>query len=93
MKVYNKQLVALLILAMLFALIGCGTPATDSDSPSSSASPCRGGAGRSFIHPGTLNHKAYLDFVKGPIAAGQNPWASAFNELKTLATPNQSTKS
>jgi hypothetical protein len=55
------------------------------------ASPSKGGSGRHFIHPGALNNKADLDFVRGKIAAGQNPWASAFNELKTLAKPNKST--
>lgn len=47
--------------------------------------------GSPFIHPGALNNQADLDFVKAKIAAGQNPWARAFNEMRTLATRNKST--
>jgi hypothetical protein len=109
MKFYTKSLIALVIPVILFVLIGCSSPATDSVSPpspapSSSPSPSpsstpsadcapasSGGSGRVFIHPGALNNRADLDFVKAQIAAGQNPWARAFNEMKTLATRNKST--
>jgi len=40
-----------------------------------------------FTHPGALNSKADLDFVKAKIAAGEQPWTGKFNELKNLATP------
>jgi chitodextrinase len=32
-----------------------------------------------FTHPGVYNTKATLDFVKGKIAAGANPWKTAYN--------------
>ena len=47
--------------------------------------------GTPFIHPGALNSQADLDFVKAQIAAGQNPWARAFNEMKTYAIRNKNT--
>jgi len=42
--------------------------------------------GAPFTHPGVLNNQADLDFVKAQLAAGKNPWARAFNEMKVLAT-------
>ncbi|MFA6288032.1 MAG: alginate lyase family protein [Opitutaceae bacterium] len=35
-----------------------------------------------FKHPGLLNSKEGLDFVKGKIAAGEEPWKSAFEQMK-----------
>jgi Alginate lyase len=75
------------------------SPSPTADSPSSSnsfwsgdcASASTGGAGGAFTHPGAVDNKADLDFVKKQIAAGQNPWARLFNELKTLAIGNKST--
>ena len=106
-KLYNR----ILTLALFLALIGCGTPATDSISPSisaslspaptSSSSPSptlapallRSGqasfrsrvAGTPFVHPGALNNQADLDFTKVQIAAGKDPWARVFNEMKLSA--------
>ena len=37
----------------------------------------------SFVHPGILVGKPQLDFVKAKIAAGQEPWLSAFNKMKS----------
>ena len=91
MRLYNKRIVALLMLSMLFVLIGCGGAATDSSSSGDSASSSTGRAGMTFTHPGAVNSKADLDFVKGQIAAGQEPWTSAFNEMKTIATPGKRT--
>lgn len=42
-----------------------------------------GSAGQSFLHPGILNNKAELDFIKSKINAGEEPWKSAFEKLKT----------
>jgi hypothetical protein len=39
----------------------------------------------SWVHPGVLNSKQQLDFVKGKIAAGAQPWSSAFSAM--LADP------
>ena len=33
----------------------------------------------SFIHPGTLDSKQDLDFVKAQIQAGNQPWTNVFN--------------
>ncbi len=35
-----------------------------------------------FIHPGTLNDLAQLNFIKQKIAEGKEPWASAFERMK-----------
>lgn len=35
-----------------------------------------------FTHPGILNTRAELDFIKGKIAAGEEPWKSAFEQMK-----------
>lgn len=36
-----------------------------------------------FIHPGGINSAAELDFVKGRIKAGAQPWKSEFEQLRT----------
>ena len=38
---------------------------------------------RVFVHPGIAHSQASIDFVKARIAAGQEPWASAWEELET----------
>ena len=35
-----------------------------------------------FVHPGGINSKAELDFVKDRIKAGAQPWKSEFDQLK-----------
>src|SRR5580658_8720453 len=35
-----------------------------------------------FYHPGVLVNRAQLDFVKGKVAAGIEPWKSAFDAAK-----------
>ena len=39
-----------------------------------------------WTHPGSLNSKAELDFVKAKIKAKAQPWTAAFNQLNQLAT-------
>ncbi len=39
-----------------------------------------------FIHPGALNNKQELDFVKAKIKVGAEPWITAFTQVKSLAT-------
>ena len=38
-------------------------------------------AARNFAHPGALNSKAELDFVKGRIQSGEPPWRGEFERL------------
>ena len=40
------------------------------------------GADKPFAHPGILHSRAELDFVKAKLAAGEEPWASAWEELR-----------
>ena len=72
-------------------LLGSGDP---SGSPSPSASPSAGPplnptkgaqAPGAFAHPGVVVSRAQLDFVRGKIASGAQPWASAYNDLKSTA--------
>jgi hypothetical protein len=44
-----------------------------------------------FVHPGALDSKEDLDFVKAKIAAGAQPWAGQFNILKTIASSGSKT--
>lgn len=39
-----------------------------------------------FVHPGGLNSKEELDFVKAKIKAGAQPWTNVFTQVKVLAT-------
>lgn len=34
-----------------------------------------------FIHPGALSSKAELDFVKGKVQSGENPWRDEFDRM------------
>src|SRR3954465_198587 len=36
----------------------------------------------SFSHPGVLISRAQLDFVKGRVNAGAQPWLAAYNQMK-----------
>jgi hypothetical protein len=36
-----------------------------------------------FTHPGVLHSRAELDFVKAQVAAGEEPWESAWEELRS----------
>ena len=35
-----------------------------------------------FVHPGTLNSRAELDFIKGQISAGAQPWKGELEQIK-----------
>lgn len=39
-------------------------------------------ADKPFVHPGILHSRAELDFVKAKVAAGHEPWKSAWDELR-----------
>jgi hypothetical protein len=39
--------------------------------------------GKRFRHPGILHSRAELDFVKSRVAKGEEPWASAWKELRS----------
>jgi hypothetical protein len=38
---------------------------------------------QAFVHPGVMHTNKDLDFVKSKIQAGQEPWKTAFNDLKS----------
>ena len=37
---------------------------------------------QTFNHPGAMHSKSDLDFIKSKVAAGQEPWKTAYNNLK-----------
>jgi hypothetical protein len=37
-----------------------------------------------FVHPGTLDGKEELDYVKAQLAAGAEPWTRQFNSMKSV---------
>jgi len=43
-----------------------------------------------FVHPGGVNGQTELEFVKEKIAAGEQPWLKAFNDMKSKATGGSS---
>ncbi len=40
-------------------------------------------AEKAFVHPGMLHNRAELEFVKGQVAAGAEPWKSAWEQLRS----------
>lgn len=40
-------------------------------------------AAMTFVHPGALDGKADLDFVKAQIQAGNQPWTGMLNSLNS----------
>ena len=51
--------------------------------------PAKSAAG--FYHPGVLVNRAQLEFIKAKVAAGAQPWKSAFEAAKAseLASPRE----
>jgi hypothetical protein len=52
------------------------TTAPPTTAPPTTAPPAGG-----FVHPGVLDSRASLDFVKAKVAAKQQPWLSAWNQM------------
>jgi hypothetical protein len=57
-----------------------GATGRDSSGARDSGTPC-GFNEAAFCHPGVLNARASLDFVKAKILAGAQPWKQAFDQL------------
>jgi len=47
------------------------------------------GAEMTFVHPGALNTKASLEFVKARISAGEQPWAGEFQYILDSAASSR----
>ena len=45
---------------------------------------CGPAAAQPFVHPGILNNRAELDFVKGKIKAEAEPWKAHWNKMRSL---------
>jgi hypothetical protein len=50
--------------------------------PTATARTCTGTCSFKFIHPGALDSKAELDFVKTQIQAGEQPWKGEYDKLR-----------
>lgn len=57
------------VLSMLFMGIGTTSASATSFAPAA------------FVHPGVLDSRAQLDFVKAKVAAGAEPWTSAYHAM------------
>ncbi|MGW3244018.1 alginate lyase family protein [Streptomyces sp. NPDC001070] len=68
-------LIAALVAALLSALSGSGR---------ASAAPT------AFTHPGVLVSRAQLDFVRGKVQAGAQPWKAAYDQMMASAYASQS---
>jgi hypothetical protein len=68
-------LIAALVAALLSALPGSGR---------ASAAPT------AFTHPGVLVSRAQLDFVRGKVQAGAQPWKGAYDQMMASAYASQS---
>jgi Alginate lyase len=60
-----------------------GPSASGSASASASAGPS---SHSGFVHPGVLVDTAQLDFMRGKVQAGAQPWTSAYNQLRSSAS-------
>jgi len=60
----------------------CGTGANQRWTlPTGGSGPTDPPPGAGFVHPGVLVSRSQLDFVKGRVQAGAQPWASAYNSM------------
>lgn len=48
-------------------------------------------AGMTFVHPGAIESKDEIDFVKAKIASGAQPWTAKLSLLKNFAKPQADT--
>lgn len=55
-------------------------PTVASQAPAPTPAPSRQPS--AFVHPGVVNSRGQLDFVKAQIAAGRQPWTSALDSAK-----------
>jgi len=66
---------ALIMLVAAFASLGASAGAV--------------GAEMTFVHPGALNTKASLEYVKARISAGEQPWAGEFEYILSSAASSR----
>jgi hypothetical protein len=66
-------------IAILVTLLLCGNCLAEG----SSVAPVPAKSPAGFYHPGVLVNRAQLEFVKAKVAAGQEPWKSAFEAAKS----------
>jgi hypothetical protein len=57
-------------------------PASSTPVPAPAETTASASASTPFQHPGLLNNREEFDFIKAKVAAGEEPWASAFARLE-----------
>ncbi len=80
MKSFLRPLLCLVI-STTFVLASCAAETNNSAQTSGPAIASKTG----FHHPGVLVNRTQLDFIKGKLAAGAEPWKSAFETAKASA--------
>ena len=77
----SKRLIALLatFAALLIAALPVGGQAQRAEA--APADPVVAAAPATFSHPGVLVSRPQLDFVRGRVQAGAQPWTNAFNQM------------
>jgi hypothetical protein len=70
------------------AIADAGPPVSDAAGPEVSVAPDAGvrNDGGAFLHPGLLSTKFELEFMKQQVAAGREPWKTAFDRLKASSS-------
>lgn len=78
----NRQVrslrLALTVVVIAGSLIGCGSPSGTSH-PAETSSVVADAAG--FVHPGVLESRGQLDFVRQQVRAQAQPWKAAFDTM------------
>src|SRR3982750_2890722 len=73
MKCFSRR-VFFSVVALAGAFVAARVNAAPATAPVANA--------KGFYHPGVLVNHAQLDFIKNKIAAGAEPWKSAFEQAK-----------
>lgn len=74
--------VAVLAAAAMLTLAGVAWGVTTASATTGGSTTSAVPAAADFVHPGVLVSRAQLDFVKGKVQAGAQPWKAAFDTMK-----------
>ncbi|MEV8531661.1 alginate lyase family protein [Streptomyces sp. NPDC051211] len=61
--------------------LGLGVTLLPAPTVAAPAAPAPSAAPAQFTHPGVLNSRAQLDFVRTKVQAGQQPWKAAYDQM------------
>ena len=69
-----KRTLLTFALVLISSGLSVSVSAQDADAPASES-------GREFVHPGILHNRTEIEFVKGKVRSGEEPWKSAWQAL------------